>query len=82
MNSVFSRSARSPLRCNQLRTSSKPEHARRAAERKVVEAAKIAPSSTNMLSEREGDQRSVSLRRGEVKIADRMGERGEPCGVP
>ena len=43
----------------------------------MVEAAKIAPSSTNMLSEREGDQRSVSLRRGEVKIADRMGERGD-----
>ena len=24
----------------------------------------------------------MSLRRGNVKIAERIGERGEPCGVP
>jgi hypothetical protein len=35
-------------------------------ERKVAEAAKIALSSTKMLSKQEGNQHSVSLRRGEV----------------
>jgi hypothetical protein len=44
--------------------------------------AKIALSSMNMLSKWEGNQCSVSLRRGEVKMVDRMGERGEPCGIP
>jgi hypothetical protein len=55
------------LQCNQPRTSSKPKHARWAAERKVAEAAKIAPSSTKMLSEWEGDQHGQFEERGGEK---------------
>jgi len=43
---------------------------------------KMAPSSTNMLRPHLDQVEFISLSRGDVKRADKMGERGEPCGVP
>jgi hypothetical protein len=52
------------------------------ADLKVRPVAKIDPSSTNMLRFRCFHEASVSLSNGEVKIAEMIGDRGEPCGVP
>ena len=82
MNSDFSGSALRPLRASQPVISEKPFLASSAEWMCVTPQLKIAPSSTYMLRPRRFHVELISFRRRDVKRADRMGERGEPWGVP
>jgi hypothetical protein len=81
ISSVFPGSALSPLAVSQQRTSSYPIRAEVTAAWVVAEMAYMAPSSTyNMRSL--WDQHIAMSRREAMYKANKMGERGEPCGIP
>jgi hypothetical protein len=81
MNSVFSLSALNPLWWSHAKTCSKPDRASWEAARKVPPVVKMDPSSTYMLRDRCCQDREISFKRGEVKIVEMIGDRGEPCGI-
>jgi hypothetical protein len=67
--------------CSQFRLSSNFETAFLVALYGVAETARIAPSST--YSDRdEWAHVELSFSKKEVKMALKMGDRGDPCGVP
>jgi hypothetical protein len=82
MASALSASVFRPWRASQAVTSSRPLAAVRSADRAVAPDANMAPSSTyswTVLSVH------VELRwriKAEVYVAERMGDNGDPCGVP
>jgi hypothetical protein len=82
MTSDFSASVRRPLFASQRKTSSSPWTADRTLERMVVPEAKIAPLSTYRLIDLSVQ---VELKWSNIRLmktADRIGESGDPCGVP
>ena len=82
MNSDFSGSAFRPFWASQPVISEKPSLTNLAEWMCVTPQLKMAPSSTYMLRPHCFHVELISFRRGEVKSVDRMGERGEPWGVP
>ena len=81
ITSVLSASVNKPLLASHLRDSSSLEMACSVALRGVAETARIAPSSTYMESTACSHD-LLAWRRNDVNRAERIGERGDPCGVP
>ena len=81
MNSDLSRSALRPFRASHPVISEKPFLTSSAEWICVTPQLNIAPSSIYMLSPCCFHVALISLRRGDVKRADKIGERGEPWGV-
>jgi len=81
MNSDFSRSALRLFQASQPMISQKPFLTNSAEWMCVTPQLNMAPSSTYILRPCCFHVALISLRRGEVKSADRIGERGEPWGV-
>jgi hypothetical protein len=81
MNSHFSGSAVRPFRCSHRSTWEYPSAAESVAPRTVADVVYIAPSSTYMVRSLRAHVLVISSRLA-VYIADKMGDRGEPYGVP
>ena len=81
ITSVFSASVERPLRASHLSDSSSLETACSVALRGVADTARMAPSSTYMESAACSHDLLV-CKRNDVNKAERIGERGDPCGVP
>ena len=81
ITSVLSAFVDKPLRASHLSNSSSFEMACSVALRGVAEMARMAPSSTYMESAACSHD-LLAWRRNEVNRAERIGERGDPCGVP
>jgi len=82
MNSILSGSAWSPERDSHSRIKSNPVRTRLEDILWDGPHPKITPSSTNIFRPHLDQVELISLRRGDVNRADKMGERGEPCGMP
>ena len=81
ITSVLSASVDRPLHASHLSVVSSFDMACSVALRGVAETARIAPSSTYIESAA-CTHALLACSKNDVKRAERMGERGEPCGVP
>ena len=82
MNSVLLESVQRPLRNNHVATSLNPETTRLADALDRMCVAVTVPSLTYIWRPHWDQEALTSFRIGEVKMVERMGERGEPWGVP